>query len=343
MATIFSQGAPTLEGLAVSSSDVVLDPAIVSAIGPGKEVISAQRYGNSAWSSSARISVKNSDGSPHDYFVKIVEGEVADKRMLSEYTCMVELYKTMPSIVPTPRAWGQCVELDACFFLLDYRQMDHRPPNAVKLGQKIAELHHRSVSPTGKFGFHIQPYDGKLPLMAEWDGSWISFYGKLLACVYAHDSRVNGLWKEYDDAMHLTLEKVIPRLLGALEEDGESVKPCLIHGNLWEENLGTDPRTGEIYIFDSCAYYAHHEMALGMWRVDHHQMKAKEYRNEYFKNFEPDEPVEEYDDRNRLYSLKERLMYSAHVPGSKARAQALGDMQYLISKYCNEESDGSEE
>ena len=86
----------------------------------------------------------------------------------------------------------------------------------------------------------------------------------------------------------VTSEKVVPRLLALLEEDSRSIKPCLIHGDLWEENISRDPRTGEIYICNSCAYYAHGKMAIGVRRVDCHHMKAKEYRNEYFKSFEPD-------------------------------------------------------
>lgn len=262
-----------------------------------------------------------------------MKGPLSAPRVLGEFSCMSELHKTMPTIVPRPRGSGPCLDTEGSFFLCDYLEIDHRPPNAAKLGAKIAELHATSVSPTGKFGFHVVPYDGKLPLRAEWDSSWVSFYSKLLAGVYVLDTQVNGSWPELDAAMDVTLAKVIPRLLGPLEEDGRSVKPCLIHGDLWEENIGTDLRTGDLYIFDSCAYYAHHEMAIGMWRVDHHNMKAKEYRNEYFKNYPPDDPVEEYDDRNRLYAVKERIMYSAHVPGTKARAQALEDLRYLIDKY----------
>lgn len=168
---------------------------------------------------------------------------------------------------------------------------------------------------------------------AEWDSSWTSFFRKLLDGVYQLDTKANGSWKELDDAVRITLEKVVPRLLGPLEQDGRSVKPCLIHGDLWGENIGTDPRTGEIYIFDSCAYYAHHEMATGMWRVDHHRMNAKKYRNEYFKVFEPDEPVEEYDDRDRLYCVKEEIMYSAHVFETKACAQALEDLHHAIDEF----------
>lgn len=138
----------------------------------------------------------------------------------------------------------------------------------------------------------------------------------------------------------------MPRLLNRLVEDGRSVKPCLIHGDLHEQNIGTELRTGNLFIFDSCAYYAHHEMAMGMWRVDHHHMKAREYRREYFKNYPPDEPQEEADDRNRLYAVKEKIMYSAHVPGSKSRAQALENMRYLIDKYVDyddSEEDGDDD
>lgn len=250
---------------------------------------------------------------------------------------MSELYKTMPSIVPVPRGSGKCLDSDDYFFLCDYLEIDHRQPDPVKLAESISELHRTSISPTGQFGFHVTPYDGKLPLVAKWDSNWVSFYGKLLDGVYKLDIKANGHWRKLDDAMKIILDKVVPRLLGRLYEESRNVKPCLIHGDLWEENIGTDPRTGDIYIFDSCAYYAHHEMAIGMWRVDHHHMKAKEYRSEYFKLFEPDEPVKEYDDRNRLYCLKEKIMYSAHVPGTKAREQALEDMLYLIEKFVEHE------
>ena len=246
---------------------------------------------------------------------------------------MNELYNTMPSIVPRPRAHGRCIDTNASFFISDYLEISHRMPDPVELGCKIAELHKKSVSPTGMFGFHVPPYDGTFPLATEWDSSWMSFYQKLLKRVYEQDTHANGNWEPFDRAMELTLQRVIPRLLGPLEEDGRSVKPCLIHGDLWEGNIGTDPQTGAIYIFDSCAYYAHHEMGIGMWRVEHHRMTAKEYREEYFRNYAPDEPVQEWDDRNRLYSLKELLIYSAHFPEAKARKQALVDMEFLIGKY----------
>ena len=115
------------------------------------------------------------------------------------------------------------------------------------------------------------------------------------------------------------MKRVIPRLLGALGVEGRTIKPMLIHGDLWEGNIGTDRVTGNLYVFDAASYYAHNEMELGIWRCDHHRLKSKAYKIDYLRNFEASEPVDEWDDRNRLYSVKTQLMYSAHVPGSNVR------------------------
>lgn len=105
---------------------------------------------------------------------------------------------------------------------------------------------------------------------------------------------------------------------------------------MWESNIGTDRATGEIYIFDACAYYEHHEKELSIWRCAHHQMYDSRYRNEYFKNFPPSEPVEEADDRSRLYAVETLLMHSAHFPGAATRRKALEEMNWLIEKYREE-------
>lgn len=82
----------------------------------------------SAWSSTARISVRE-EGGDHDYFLKVslgtaasmykicpenginiiqvVRGERAEPRVSGEYRCMLELYSTMPaSDRPTPQGLG---------------------------------------------------------------------------------------------------------------------------------------------------------------------------------------------------------------------------------------------
>ena len=69
----------------------------------------------------------------------------------------------------------------------------------------------------------------------------------------------NGLREDFSILSQRAVDCVIPRLIGALETKDRKVKPCLIHGNLWEGNTRTAFENGNIYTFDSAAFYAHNE------------------------------------------------------------------------------------
>lgn len=242
-----------------------------------------------------------------------------------EFVGMQELHKLSPEFVPQPYAYGKLearvpLSVDTFFLLMEFKDFaGNSMPNAAKLGKSLAELHHKSQSPTGMFGFPLTTYDGSKTQIVDWDPSWTSFFSKLLGEAYRHDAETNGKWDDLDTIFRRTQSHLIPRLIGALEADGRSVKPCLIHGDLWDGNIGTDANTGLPFIFDAAVYYAHHEMELGIWRAERHQLRAMIYRKEYIRNMEPSEPVNEWDDRNRLYSTKTNLMHSACVTGSPAR------------------------
>jgi protein-ribulosamine 3-kinase len=246
---------------------------------------------------------------------------VGKVQLEGEFTGMSELHKLMPNMVPKPYAWGQLKDVTSpvSFFLIEFKNFLPGLPDPVKLGSRLAELHQKSVSPTGQFGFHLTTYDGAKTQVLDWDPSWASFFSKLLAEAYRHDLEANGRWDELDRVFARTRSHLVQRLLGVLESDGRSIKPCLIHGDLWEGNIGNDIETGDPWIFDAAAYYAHNEMELGIWRAERHDLRAKIYRNAYLQIMHPSEPADECDDRNRLYSVKTNLMYSACVPGAQSR------------------------
>ena len=176
---------------------------------------------------------------------------------------MTEIYNTVADLAPKPHAFGK-LQLEApptYFFLCQFVNVSDALPDPKKLGSRLAELHRSSVSPTGKFGFYCTTYDGKLPQTTEWDSSWTSFFGKLLAGIARLDTSTNGPWPELEAAIARTLERVVPRLLGALESEGRTVKPCLIHGDLWEGNIGTDFESGNIYISSTLP----HTMGIMRW------------------------------------------------------------------------------
>ena len=275
--------------------------------------------------------------------------------MEGEFYAMTELYKTMPSLVPKPLTWDKfkLKEVDTYFFLCDFINMDIRLPDPTRLCSKIAELHRTSASPTGKFGFHISTCHGKFPQHVKWDSNWASFFTKLLKEALRLDIENNGPWPELEKVSERILTKVIPRLLGVLQENGREIKPCLIHGDLWEGNIGIAYNNHEIKIFDAGAYYAHNEMEIGMWRCVRHKINARAYTRQYLRTFPPSEPADEWDDRNRIYCVKMNMIHSAHHKGDIVRQtyvmysdafeedtladcqfRAYEDMCFLVDKYA---------
>lgn len=131
-------------------------------------------------------------------------------------------------------------------------------------------------------------------------------------------------------------EKVILRLLRPLETGGRSIRPTLIHGDLWHGNAETDAETGQPIIFDAASFYAHNECKtlrppevvfgfaeqflirielrdkeadtrarvdeLGVWRQPWNKIGAA-YRKEYHKHFPKSRPEEDCDDRQALYAV----------------------------------------
>ena len=69
------------------------------------------------------------------------------------------------------------------------------------------------------------------------------------------DLEKNGPWPEFTMLTGLVLAKVIPRLLEPLQSNGRSIQPCLIHGDLRDENTATDGATGEPFVFDAGSLY----------------------------------------------------------------------------------------
>ncbi|KAI1336663.1 Fructosamine/Ketosamine-3-kinase [Xylariaceae sp. FL0016] len=312
----------------------LLDSAILSVLAKGDRVTGVNAYGTSLWAETKRIDVEAADGASRSYFLKTLSVPDAADRVYGEYEAMAAIYQTMPGIAPRPRGFGPCdVRKGTYFFVCDYLDLTHALPDAVDLGQKLAEFHLQSRSPTGQFGFHCTSFDGKNPLSTSWDSSWTSYFRRLVHDHYQLEKAANGYWKQFDDVMQLTLDRLIPRLLDALVADGRTVRPTLIHGDLWESNIGTEKESGEVFIYDACAYYAHHEKEVGIWRCAHHEMTDEKYRREYFRHYPPSEPREEADDRNRLYAAQTMIGTSLDFPDRNMRELIMSDLNYLIDKY----------
>ena len=193
-------------------------------------------------------------------------------------------------------------------------------PEPYFFSSRLAELHSKAVSPNGMFGHPVPTACRKMTRTVTWETNWAKCFTNLLNDVINYDIETNGKWEHLENACQQVIHAVIPRLLGALQSNGRSIKPTLIHGDLWERNIGIDKVTGKLVVFDPGCIYAHNEMEFGMWRCSWRTyFRSPAYLQTYQAQIPPSEPVDEWDDRNRLYSVYVYLVESAGHPGSESR------------------------
>lgn len=115
----------------------------------------------------------------------------------------------------------------------------------------------------------------------------------------------------------LTLDKVVPRLLLPLQENGRVLKPSLIHGDCWDGNTALDTQTCEARVFDACSFYGHNEYDTGNWRAPRHRVSGSDYVESYKRRLPPSEPVQDWSARQLLYSLCFNIGNLINIPNSR--------------------------
>jgi protein-ribulosamine 3-kinase len=309
--------------LSTITGNFPLDESIILALPESSKLLSADQHGISTLASTGRIKTEQSDGTQTQYFIKCIAGAHGRSMIEGEYLAMTELYNTMSSFVPKPYMWGKYQLEETYFFLSEFIDFNDDLPEPNQLGLKLAQLHQTSSSPTGKFGLQATSYQGHTSQNVAWEKSWTTFFTNLLKHVIDLDFKLNGSWDNLDLLERRLISFVIPRLIGRLEKDGRSIKPCLVHGDLWEGNIGTSSRTRDLYIFDAAAYYAHNEMELGQWRCKYNKIHDRVYTETYLQHFGVSDPKEEWDDRNRMYCIYFNVIYSVNhtAQGAAVRQQ----------------------
>lgn len=185
-------------------------------------------------------------------------GDVGRHMVHGEFESLQEIHAILPTFVPKPYAWGKLDEADpeTYFLLAEFRDVGEQPPEPIRFTARLAEMHRDSVSPTGKFGFRMQTYHATAAQVTDcWEASWSKLFQKQLAYTVALDLEKNEPWPEFTAVANLTVNKVVPRLLEPLQSKGRTIKPCLVHGDIWDENCATDMNNGEPFSFDAASFY----------------------------------------------------------------------------------------
>jgi fructosamine-3-kinase len=190
----------------------------------------------------------------------VISRELGEMMVMGEFESMSAVHDVLPELVPKPIAWGTYTSIpNTHFFLCAFREMVDDMPEPDQFAALLSALHQKSVSPTGKFGFHVTTYAGNLPQFVAWEDSWEIFFAKSMRWALDLEIERKGPNEELDVLSQSLFDKVIPRLLRPLESEGRSVKPSLVHGDLWYANAGIDVNDGQSLIVDACCFFAHNE------------------------------------------------------------------------------------
>ncbi|KAL8976837.1 MAG: hypothetical protein Q9205_007239, partial [Flavoplaca limonia] len=316
-----------------------VDENVAAKLPAGSKVKGISRCGTSYWTRTAEIQTEQADGTPRSFFLKVTQNEVGKAMVSGEFESMKALHGASQELTPEPIAWGTFAQADHVhFFLCEFVKMSNDLPNVEASMKMLAGLHANSSSPNGKYGFHVPTLQGTVPQFAEWTESWEDFFTKSIQLVFENEESSQGPDPEVQHLCKETLEKVVPRLLRPLETGGRHIKPCLIHGDLWDGNTSTTVETDQPVIYDATCLYAHNEFELAPLRPARHRM-GTDYINAYFRHFPKSPPEEDQDDRNALYCLRWDMNCSTLYPGNlRYRKMCVEVMKYLVEKH----SDGYE-
>ena len=180
--------------------------------------------------------------------------------MKGEYESTLAIHNVQGDFIPKPVAQGSFQKLqNTHYYICKFYELAEELPEPSRFCANVAALHNKSVSPNGKFGFHVVTYNGDLPQENEYTDTWEDFFTKGFNHMIKLTIERGGPWNEIESLQSDMVSKVIPRLLRPLEANGRSIKPSLVHGDLWCGNTAVDTVTDLPLIYDPSSFYAHNE------------------------------------------------------------------------------------
>ncbi|KAL7903975.1 Fructosamine kinase domain-containing protein [Trichoderma velutinum] len=282
-----------------------VDPEVLSALPNIAEVLEVAYHQESAWAKAFRLNVRQKDGTIEDYFMKVSFDHHGKLALMGEFESTSAIYKIIPEFCPKPIGWGTFKDdPNSHFYICKFYDFIEGVPEPNFFCEQLARLHSHHSSPEGKFGFHCTTYNGNLPQDNTWCDSWEAFFSNGLRHILkVREDRAGYNNPELDELMPALFDKIIPRLLRPLESDGRTIRPSLVHGDLWYGNTGIiNGDTEEGIVYDPASFWAHNEYELGNWRPERNRF-TRRYFQAYHSHIPKSEPEEDYDDRNRLYAL----------------------------------------
>ena len=182
------------------------------------------------------------------------------KALNGEFESTLSIHAIVGDFTPKPIAWGSFKSIpDTHYYICKFYELALERPKLSEFCENLAKLHENSEAPNGKFGFHIVTYNGNLPQENGYTDTWEKFFINGFEHMLSLNIERGGPWEEMETLKKDMLGKVIPRLLRPMETGGRSIRPALVHGDLWCGNAAVDMQTNRPLIYDPSSFYAHNE------------------------------------------------------------------------------------
>ncbi|CUA68282.1 Ketosamine-3-kinase [Rhizoctonia solani] len=191
---------------------------------------------------------------------------------------------------------------------LDLSSLSSSAGASSTLARRLASELHASRSENGKYGFECPTFCGATKIDNGWYDTWAEAYSAMIGGLLDKLEK-RGSYKELCIRGREVQQKVIPYYLG---DRLKGVEPVLCHGDLWSGNVGADAN-GNPAIFDPSSYYGHNESDLAIGRM--FGGFSPRFYEEYHSLRPKSEPVEEYDQRLKLYQLFHYLNHTVLFGG----------------------------
>ncbi|XP_033747476.1 ketosamine-3-kinase-like [Pecten maximus] len=264
-------------------------------------------------------------------YVKTNTGSEARQMFDGEHASLQAIHAT--GIVRVPKSIKVMDNpMGGAMLAMEYLDIKGLSRQAGNLGESLARLHlSNSEAEKGaekmegyvgencqyvsEFGFPVTTCCGYLPQDNTWDKSWVSFYAKKL------DFQLKKIEKEYNDKEARELWSKLQLKLPNFFE-GLTIKPALMHGDLWGGNAGELDSCP--VVFDPASFYGHSEYDLAIAQM------FGGFSERFFQSYFKILPKQSgYSDRLELYKLFHYLNHWNHLR-SGYRGSSISIMKKLV-------------
>ena len=219
----------------------------------------------------------------HNYFIKLNDKSRLQQFESEAYSlAQITQLKTMscPNVIATGTT------LDKSYLILEYLPFKKATAKEwFNFGEQLARMHKTSTH--GQFGWEHDNYIGTTLQPNGWQSNWRTFFAEQRIGwqlqLLAEKSIKLGNIEHIVDACHDILQH-------------HQVTPCLVHGDLWQGNLGFNDDGA--FIFDPASYYGDREVDIAMSEL------FGQLPGEFYQGYQGTYPLNnDYDKRKLVYNF----------------------------------------